>query len=168
MSTRETYIWRFVFWLSNTFIIIIIIIIIITLCFNLCLRRLFEMVEELRSPYMMLLLVMLYPLTLVIRYVLSFLHIMPNGCIFCYLVLNWSFLGPCWWSFDHRSLSCNWWIKYDWGEQNCKYSFLSPGKLEFFSFFSANYFFFCRSIRIQRILFWCLDVKLQMAVELCW
>lgn len=144
MSTRETYNWRFVFFfffgsailcffyhcynLLNFFLSVYHIS--LTLCFNLCLRRLFEMVEELRSPYMMLLLVMLYPLTLVTRY--AFCHFCISyvmvAFLVCYLVLNWYFLGPCWWSFDHWSLSCNWWIKYDWGEQDCKSLFLSCGE----------------------------------------
>lgn len=32
--------------------------------------------------------------------------------------------GPCWWSRNLWPLPCSWWIKYDWREQDCKFSFM--------------------------------------------
>lgn len=70
------------------------------------------------------------------------LLIIPNDCISLLLLSSYLLcLGPCWWNSDHRSFSCNWWIKYDRGEQNCKYSFQSHGNGILLSYFPIMIFF---------------------------
>lgn len=125
MRKREIYSWRCASLVALQFIFVGVLF--IFFYWNSSLELMFrslEVADELRSQFMILLLVMLYPLTSVIRYVcLSvnfcciFYDCISNAKLINILIL---FLGPCWWHFNKWSLTCDRWVKHDRREQDCE------------------------------------------------
>lgn len=74
-----------------------------------------------------------------------------------------------WWNSNLWTFPCHWWIKYDWGEQNCELlpicCFHHHCKLPGNWYHAA---FSCRFTRIKRHLFCCQDAKLLMVMVQCW